>query len=155
MPTNRVTQWDICPFLEHLQGWWPHHLLGQPVLIHYHSFWEEIFPNIQLEPPMAQPLPLVLTLLPERSNILKLWDRFSRCGLENHKLTNNFGFIYNRSVYILPGKCSYGRREGQSTASLSCGDGSFRPALPNPKEAIPPTLIWPLGHLNCVLCFQF
>jgi len=30
------------------------HLPGQPVPIFHHSFWEEIFPNIQREPPLVQ-----------------------------------------------------------------------------------------------------
>ena len=41
-------------FLEHLQGWWLHHLPGQPIPVPYHSFREAVFPNIQLEPPLAQ-----------------------------------------------------------------------------------------------------
>ena len=40
------------PLLEYLQ--WLHHLSGQPVPIHYHSFWEESFPNIPSEPPLVQ-----------------------------------------------------------------------------------------------------
>ena len=41
-------------FLEHLQGQWLHHLPGQPIPMPDHSFREEIFPNIQPEPPLAQ-----------------------------------------------------------------------------------------------------
>ena len=36
--------------LEHVQGWWLHHLLAQTVSVPHHSFWGEIFPNIQPEP---------------------------------------------------------------------------------------------------------
>lgn len=32
-----VAQCDICPFLENLQGWWLHHLPGQPVPIPHQS----------------------------------------------------------------------------------------------------------------------
>ena len=39
---------------KHAQGWWLHHLPGQPVPMPHHSFGEEFFPNIQLEPPLAQ-----------------------------------------------------------------------------------------------------
>jgi len=46
MPTKHVPQCHICPLVEHLQGWWLHHLTGQPVPVHYHSSSEEIFPNI-------------------------------------------------------------------------------------------------------------
>jgi len=31
-----------------------HYLPGQPITVYYHSFWEEIFPNIQPESPLAQ-----------------------------------------------------------------------------------------------------
>ena len=54
MPTDHVPQCHISTFLEHLQGWWLHHLPGQPVPLHHHSFWEEIFPNSQSETPLAQ-----------------------------------------------------------------------------------------------------
>jgi len=49
MPTNHVPQFHFCPFLEHLQGWWLHHLPGQPVPMPHHSCREEMFPNIQPE----------------------------------------------------------------------------------------------------------
>ena len=45
-PLNHVPQCNICPFLEHLQGWWFYQFPGQPVPIPHHSFWEEFFPNI-------------------------------------------------------------------------------------------------------------
>jgi len=38
---------------EPLLGWF-HHLHGQPVPMPHHSFQEEIFPNIQPEPPLAR-----------------------------------------------------------------------------------------------------
>ena len=41
-------------FLEHLQGWWLHHLPGKPIPVPGHSFREEIFPNIQSESPLVQ-----------------------------------------------------------------------------------------------------
>jgi len=41
-------------FFEHLQGWGLHHLPGQSVPTPDHSFSEEIFPNIQLKPPLKQ-----------------------------------------------------------------------------------------------------
>jgi len=41
-------------FLEHLQGWRPHHLPGQPVPAPDHSSQEEVFPNVQPESPLAQ-----------------------------------------------------------------------------------------------------
>ena len=40
--------------LEHLQEWWLSHLPGQPISAPDHSFWEEIFPNTQPEPPLVQ-----------------------------------------------------------------------------------------------------
>ena len=40
--------------LERCQGQWLHHHLGKPVLILQYSFWEQILPNIQPEPPLAQ-----------------------------------------------------------------------------------------------------
>ena len=44
MLTDHVPQWgDISVALEHLQGWRLHHHSGQPVPMHHHSFWEEIF----------------------------------------------------------------------------------------------------------------
>ena len=39
-------------FLEHLQGWRIHHLCGQLNPVPAHNFGEEIFPNIQPEPPL-------------------------------------------------------------------------------------------------------
>jgi len=61
MPTNHVHQCHICMFLEHLQGQWLHHLPEQSVPLPHHSFWEEIFPNIQ---PWCnlRPSPLILLL---------------------------------------------------------------------------------------------
>lgn len=43
----------ISTVLEQLQQWWLHHLSGQPVPVHYHYFWEEIFLNSKLEPPLG------------------------------------------------------------------------------------------------------
>ena len=45
MPTNHAPQCHIYTVLEHLQGQWLHHLLGQLVPLPHHSFWE-VFPNI-------------------------------------------------------------------------------------------------------------
>ena len=41
-------------FLEHLQGWWLHHLPGQPIPVPDLSLREELFPNIQPESPLVQ-----------------------------------------------------------------------------------------------------
>ena len=41
-------------FLEHMQGWWLHHLPGQPVPMPDHFFSREIFHNIQSKPPLTQ-----------------------------------------------------------------------------------------------------
>ena len=40
-------------FLEHLQGQWLQ-LSGQSVPMYHYSIWEEMFPNIQTEPSLAQ-----------------------------------------------------------------------------------------------------
>lgn len=40
--------------LGHLHEWCPHHLPVQPIPAPDCFFWEEIFPNIQPEPPLAQ-----------------------------------------------------------------------------------------------------
>ena len=53
-PLNHVPQCHIHTFLEHLQGQWLHHLPGQPIPIHHHSFSEEIFLHIQSELPVVQ-----------------------------------------------------------------------------------------------------
>jgi len=53
MRINYVPQCHIHTVLEHLQGQWFHHL-RKPVPVPHHSFWEEIFPHIQPEPPMVQ-----------------------------------------------------------------------------------------------------
>ena len=42
IPTNHVPQCHIDPFLDHLQGCWPHNLPGQLMSVQHHSFWEEI-----------------------------------------------------------------------------------------------------------------
>ena len=54
MPLSHFPQCHIHTVLEHLQGWWLYHLSGQPVPMYYQSFGEEIFPNIQPEPPLVQ-----------------------------------------------------------------------------------------------------
>jgi len=41
-------------FLEQLQGWWLHHLPGQPIPVPDLSLREELFPNIQPESPLVQ-----------------------------------------------------------------------------------------------------
>ena len=58
MPTAHVPQCHIHTALEHLQGWWLHHLPGQPVPLPHHSYWEETFPNIQPEHHLAQRKPI-------------------------------------------------------------------------------------------------
>jgi len=68
-PLTHIPQCHIYPALEHLQGWWLHHLHGQPVPLPHCSF--SVFPNTLPElpdvPPSAaelvpneppQPLPL-------------------------------------------------------------------------------------------------
>ena len=46
-----------------------HYLPGQPITVYYHSFWEEIFPNIQPDSPLAQNKAITSCLI---SNSLKL-----------------------------------------------------------------------------------
>jgi len=41
-------------FFEHLQGWGLNHLPGQRIPMPFHSFSEEIFPNIKSKPPLTQ-----------------------------------------------------------------------------------------------------
>ena len=52
--------------LEHVHGLWLHHLPGQPVPLPHPTVWEEMFPNIQPQPPQSQSFPLILSLLPRR-----------------------------------------------------------------------------------------
>jgi len=54
LPTNHVPIYSIFPFLKHLHGQWLHHLPGQPVTAPDSSYWEEIHPDIQTEPPLVQ-----------------------------------------------------------------------------------------------------
>jgi len=51
---NHVQKCHIYMFFEHLQGWGLHHCPGQPGPVPDHSFSEDIFPNIQSEPPLTQ-----------------------------------------------------------------------------------------------------
>ena len=51
---NHVPKCHIYVVFEPLQGWGLHHCPGQPGLTPDHSFREEIFPNIQSEPPLMQ-----------------------------------------------------------------------------------------------------
>ena len=51
---NHMLKCHIYTPSEHLQGWWSHHLPGQPVPMLDHSFSKEIFPNIQPKPPLTQ-----------------------------------------------------------------------------------------------------
>ena len=44
---NHVPQHSVQMFLEHLQGQWLLHLLGQPIPVPDQSFGEVVFPNIQ------------------------------------------------------------------------------------------------------------
>ena len=53
-PLNYIPQDNILMILELVQGWWLHHLPGQPVPAPGHAFREEIFANDQPEPPLAQ-----------------------------------------------------------------------------------------------------
>jgi len=46
-PLNNVPQYNIYMLLVHFQGWWLHHLPGQPLPVPDHSFSKESFPNIQ------------------------------------------------------------------------------------------------------------
>ena len=54
MPTVYIPQCHISTALEHLQERWFHHLRGQPMPLHHHSFREEIPPSFQPEAPLAQ-----------------------------------------------------------------------------------------------------
>ena len=52
-PLNHVPQCHISAILKHLQGEWLHHLPGQLCQC-INTFWEEVSPNIQPEPPLVQ-----------------------------------------------------------------------------------------------------
>ena len=54
VPISHIPQCHISTVLEHLQGQGFHHLPGQPISMHYHSFGEEFFPTIQPDPPLVQ-----------------------------------------------------------------------------------------------------
>ena len=54
-PIPTMSTNHIHTVLDHLQGRWPHHLPGQPVSEPHHSFWEEIFLNIQSEQLLVRP----------------------------------------------------------------------------------------------------
>jgi len=89
MPSNHVPQCYIHPVLEHPQGWWLHHLTGQPVPMPHHSFWEEMFPHIQPKPPLAQ-----LEAIPSRP-ITVTWEKMPyltptsfQAVAENHKVSD-------------------------------------------------------------------
>ena len=43
---------------EHLQGWRPHNLLGQPVPALSQPYSEKVFPHVQREPPVFQFVPI-------------------------------------------------------------------------------------------------
>jgi len=51
---NHIPKCHIHKFFEPLQGWGLHHCPGQPGPRPDHSFSEDIFPNIQSEPPLTQ-----------------------------------------------------------------------------------------------------
>lgn len=53
-PLNHVPQSHICTSFKHLWAWWPHSFSGQPVPIPNHPFNEEVFPNIQYWPLLAE-----------------------------------------------------------------------------------------------------
>jgi len=82
IPTNHIPQCHIYMFLEHLPGWWHHHLTGQSIPMPHHSFWQEVLPNIQPELPLAQ----LKTITPHPSKLqppcsLELWQERSDNGL--------------------------------------------------------------------------
>ena len=90
------------PFLEHLQGQWPHHLLGQSVPVPHHSFKEEMFHNIQPEPPPAQLK--AVTSTPVTSSMgeeadLHLITTFCQGAVESNKVSPSilFSSLYNPS----------------------------------------------------------
>lgn len=39
---DHITQCNIYSFLENLCGWWLHHLIGQPIPVSHHPFWEKV-----------------------------------------------------------------------------------------------------------------
>jgi len=53
-PITTIPKCHLYTFFEPLQGWGLPHCPGQPVPMPDHSFSEEIFPNIQSEPPLTQ-----------------------------------------------------------------------------------------------------
>jgi len=54
MPAKPCPQVPHLHIFEPLQGWWLHHLLGQPGPMPDHSLSTEIFPSIQSKPPLMQ-----------------------------------------------------------------------------------------------------
>ena len=63
---NHVPQHNIQTLFERHQGRWLHHLSGQPIPVPDHPFREVVFPNIQLEPSLAQ-----LEAIPSSPNVKK------------------------------------------------------------------------------------
>ncbi|KAK4830127.1 LOW QUALITY PROTEIN: hypothetical protein QYF61_008554 [Mycteria americana] len=53
-PLSHVPKHHIYMSFKYLQGWGHNHFPGQPVPMLDHPFGEEIFPNIQSKPPLAQ-----------------------------------------------------------------------------------------------------
>ena len=53
-PLNHVPKLRIYMSFKRLQGWCLNHLPGQPVPMLYNSFSEELFPNTQSKPSLAQ-----------------------------------------------------------------------------------------------------
>lgn len=51
-PLNHSTKCQS--FLDHLQRWWFHHLTGQSVQMLNHLFHEQIFPDVQPQPPLEK-----------------------------------------------------------------------------------------------------
>lgn len=86
----------IQSFLEHLQGWWLHHIPGQSIPILNNTFWEEISLDVQLEPPLA--LPEVMFSHPTAPQCLVVrgltWAQDSRCDHSHRCRTHHFLF-YN------------------------------------------------------------
>ena len=61
LPTDHVPQCHVHTVLEHLQGWWPHHLPLQPVPLQ-HCSWRRNCSTTHLNLPWCNFRPLSLTL---------------------------------------------------------------------------------------------
>jgi len=109
MPTNCVSQCHIYPFLDHPQGWWPHHHPGQlcqciTALSENKCF---LISNLSLPWHSLRLSPLVLSLLPSWDELIpshrELWEQRMLSAVRYKLLWDKF--LQSKALFPLAEHC--------------------------------------------------